>query len=257
MKEYEIEERRGIFYGFFPAFKERKIWAVTSFRKGGVSFGRYATLNTGYFTDDWDVNIIINRRRFCSIHNIRFTRVVTLKQVHGKRIITPDKPAEDDLRSIIPRKKGDGFILSSKIPVAVFTADCVPLFLFETEQRIKGLLHIGWRGLYAGIIEEFFKKLLKMGGAPDKLIVGIGPSIRDCCYEVQPDFKKFFNEKFFKKRNGRLFFSLQKVIIDKLVSGGVKSENIFDSKICTYCEEELCYSYRRDGKTGRMMSIIF
>lgn len=153
----------------------------------------------------------------------------------------------------------DGFLLTA------YGADC-PLVLFHSPDGIVGACHMSWQGMYRGIVENsisFVRKHLSGEGMGD-LEALIGPSIRECCYEVGEDFQSMFLERYpdlgecFTENDHSPMFSLQKAIRIRLKEvGGLNDERIHDLEICNACYPEWFYSYRRSGTdTGRMIGYI-
>jgi YfiH family protein len=144
----------------------------------------------------------------------------------------------------------DGMITTNKeLMLGIYTADCVPLLVSAENEELKAAVHVGWRGLYDGIIENTFE-LLKDGFCVNlgKVKVFIGPHIRSCCYEVNREVK----DKFGTKLNDKL--DLSEIICSKLSKFGIT--DIFDVKLCTFHMEDLFFSYRRTKCVERIMSVI-
>jgi len=177
-------------------------------------------------------------------------KVVNIKQVHGTTILCPED-------GVPPFSEADGSITKEKhVPIAVRTADCLSVFLFDPMTPAIGLVHAGWKGSRDGIAAKAVVLMQKKWGtrSPD-VKVALGPCIRPCCYEVGKEFKAHF-PKYVTERDGRLYLDLPKVNTDQLVDLGVRRENIFDSERCTCCDEKF-FSYRRQGdKAGRMISVM-
>ena len=194
--------------------------------------------------------------------------LVAGEQVHGTKIRVVDnndrgrgarnyQEAIPETDALITAKKG--VVLSS------YYADCTPLFFLAPDIPAIGLAHAGWRGTINKIGQ---KTVLKMKEVFDielaNLLVGIGPHINSCCYEVSNEVidkckKSFKNWRSLVKIEADDKFKLDLAAANRLQleEVGVKSENIVTSDLCTSCEKNLFYSYRRDnGKTGRMASLI-
>lgn len=171
-----------------------------------------------------------------------------LKQIHSDNIFFSSK--------IRPGLEGDGIILDQKkIIIIIKTADCIPLFLWNSKCSIGGIIHIGWRGLLNGI-EKKLIDLLKNGGIDIKgLNFYFGPSIERGCYEVDNNLYNTFYSKnyrkniFFKKSEKKYLMDIKKGIYLSLKESGILEKNIMDSNICTFCENHRFPSYRKNGKT--------
>lgn len=170
-----------------------------------------------------------------------------LKQIHSAQIIKAI-----DWRVGV---EGDGLLLDMPGSVAVIqTADCLPLFFFNNDFTVGGVIHIGWRGLWQGIE----KKLLKLlPGNPEKYVFYLGPAIEKECYQVGVELHRLFSAKpyaaniFFPSQNGKYLMDLKAGLIMALLNAGIVTTQIQDCGLCTFCLKNRFPSYRRDGKTGK------
>ena len=144
-----------------------------------------------------------------------------------------------------------------QLPLMLFFADCVPVIFADPVSGSIGLAHAGWRGTVAGIAASTVTKMQEAFGAkPENILAGIGPSIGQCCYEV--DDKVFEAGKkyagcFTAKENDRYMADLQAWNRLALLDAGLLPQNIYNAGVCTQCSKELFFSYRAEnGKTGRM-----
>jgi hypothetical protein len=161
----------------------------------------------------------------------------------------------------------DGFITDSK-QAFIYTkyADCLPIYFFDPVNQVIGLSHSGWKGTLAGIGKKTIHLMeQKFGTLKNNILVGLGPSICKEHYEVSEEFIKPFKEKYgdliaediFFEKEGKYFFDNKKLNQKILIKEGIKDDNIFISKICTYEQKEL-NSYRRDReKSGRDGAFIY
>lgn len=186
------------------------------------------------------------------------------------KIIRPKQEHTDNIKII---KTGDENLNGvdacitavPKILLSLIFADCTPIILYDTEKNIIGLAHSGWKGTVKKIA---YKTVLKMIDEfkinPENLIAIIGPTIRDCHFEVQEDvkqiFKKQFNEyeKFIYEKEGKIFIDTVKINEQLLLEAGVKKDNIIDCKICSVCNNDKIYSHRchEDGRNTAMISLL-
>ena len=147
----------------------------------------------------------------------------------------------------------DGLISEKEFCVlSIQVADCIPLYLLQADTGRFGLIHAGWRGVQKGIVEKavsFFN--------PEKVTCFLGPSIRQCCFEIGPEVASLFPIEFQKRGKGdRSFLNLQEATILQLKVAGVPENQIFSDETCTQCSPENFHSYRRDGsKSGRHIAI--
>lgn len=203
----------------------------------------------------------LNRKKFLKTLNIDYKNLVCAKQPHDDKVkvITKAHLGKGALNYRSAISGVDSLITNlESAPLAVFTADCLSIFLYDVKNHAAGLVHAGWKGTLKGIVR---KAVLKMKGKfktnSSDLLVGFGPGIRACCYEVGKDFKTKFKDGLFS-RNGRFYLDLAGINKRQLLSLGVKEKNILDSRICTSCENKKFFSYRREGPAaGRMMSVIY
>lgn len=201
-----------------------------------------------------------NRRIFLSNLGIDYRDLVCARQVHG-----------DSIRYVTQSDKGsgansyggsiadtDGFVTDQKnIPIAVFTADCLSLFIYDPNVPAIGLVHCGWRSSRARITSRAVRLMQeKFNTNPKNLYAGFGSSIRGCCYEVSKDFKEYFSEGIIEN-NGRFFLDLAEENTRELLIAGVKKENIYPPQACTFCHNDEFFSFRKEGAAcARMISVM-
>jgi polyphenol oxidase len=225
---------------------EPYVVAFTS-RVGGVSGGAFESLNLGALTDDDPLNVAENRRLACEAVGADAETATMAWQHHGaevrqaepRGIVTPGTQFErcDGLWTDEP---GQAMML--------LTADCLPVALGRDSggrRPALSVLHVGWRGLLAGIVASGAEAL---GGG--RLVAAVGPGIGPCCYEVGEDvadpFRAAYGEEIVV--DGRL--DLWSAAEQALRTAGC--EEVERTDLCTYCHPELFFSHRRDrGRTGR------
>jgi len=186
------------------------------------------------------------RIKFCQANNINHKEIVFAQQVHGTFV---KKVSKQDCGTFIA--ECDGLITNEKnITLAVFTADCMPVFMTSRDYSVIALVHAGWRGLAGGILESALISFKKdFGILPQDVFTYIGPHISKCCYEVGSDVKKAFDVPESEK-----YLSLSEQAEKQLRSFGVK--RVYLNENCTCHEGELFFSYRREPTECRMMSLI-
>ena len=175
------------------------------------------------------------------------------KQVHGHRVI----PAQGRASDCAAHPPADGFVTNQQgLPIAIRTADCLPVFIFDPVKKALGLAHAGWKGTKAQIAVKTIKTMQdKFGSRCYDLQIGLGPAIRGCCYKVGGEFKDYFPQDLIQ-REGELYLDMIAANRRQLLSAGVLARNIFDSQACTSCDRKY-FSFRRDGeKAGRMVSVM-
>ncbi|MBN1822955.1 MAG: peptidoglycan editing factor PgeF [Endomicrobiales bacterium] len=186
-----------------------------------------------------------NVESFCLRNGVDFGSLVTLEQVHSAKVAVVDA---GDKGAKIPL--ADGLLTRQKgLPVAVFTADCLPVFI-SAGDKCAGVVHAGWKGLHAGVLKEAVRTVVeKFSASPGEITASIGPHIGKCCYRVGEDLKKKFG-----MQSGETHLDLAAVAKRQMKEEGVKKINVCGR--CTCHEEELFFSYRRDKQPKRMISII-
>ena len=209
-----------------------------------------------------DLIAVLSNRRYPGegrSGRISFVRTVGLnsdnlafpKQIHSGYVEIASRPG------IVPNT--DGIISpGGSIVCSIQVADCIPLFLADPLNGIIGLVHAGWRGVEKRIIPDTVNKMVRKGGSRDGIIAFMGPSIRQCCFEIGPDVSKKFPIDCLINGNGdRSFLDLQRVATNQLIHSQILAKNILSSEECTKCNPDKYFSYRRSGeKAGRMISVI-
>lgn len=153
--------------------------------------------------------------------------------------------------------------LISNIPgqvLVIFSADCVPLLLFDSQNRVVAGIHGGRKCLTAGIIGRTIEKMASyFNSKPENIKVGIGPHIRVCHYWLKEKtfstLKKTKFKKYFLKKEEKVFFDLTRLTFQELLKKGVEKENIEDCQICTYCHSENFYSARKQEEFPKIYSV--
>jgi hypothetical protein len=223
--------------------------AAFSTRRGGVSDGPVESLNLGVFTEDDPRRVAENRRRLAGHLGLDPARIVIGHQVHGAELaehLGPQRPPPfREPGSPIPDV--DGHVTSSRgLAALVFVADCLPVALCGP--RGVAMLHCGWRGLSAGIVE-------RGAAAVEATDAAIGPGIGRCCYEVGDEVLSAFAPLGDEVAAGRRL-DLGAVARLLLESAGV--ERIEVAGCCTSCEAGRFFSHRRDGgRTGRQAGLVW
>lgn len=192
---------------------------------------------------------------------------VFVNQIHSTEIVVLDDVKKIHQKS--QRPKADAIITNIKnLPIAVQTADCLPILLFDEVNLVIAAVHAGWRGAKAGIIENAINKMLEIGANIKSIKAVIGPAIQHGSYQISEDFYQDFiaekseNKKFFKKCDkdeDKYLFDLPSYAKERLINKGIKS--ITDDKIDTYKNSDKLFSYRRschlgEVDSGRNISII-
>jgi len=205
-------------------------------------------------------NALNNRENFLKKHHLDFRELVCAKQTHSAnvRYVTEEDKGKGALVYETAIDDTDAFITDKKnVPISIYTADCLPVFLYEPYKQVIGLVHGGWRSS-AKNIAVFTVKMMqeRFSIDPKKLLVAFGPGIRACCFEAEEEFKSIFPGDT-QERNGKLYVDLAGANRRQLLKSGVVLENIFDYRICTACGVKNFYSFRAEkDKSGRMIAVM-
>ncbi|MBI3617675.1 MAG: peptidoglycan editing factor PgeF [Candidatus Omnitrophica bacterium] len=184
----------------------------------------------------------------------RLPEVLTIRQVHGNKIIIALRSAA---RRAVSLEDADGILTDRRdLAIAVRTADCLSVFLYDPRNEAIGLFHAGWRGTQQQISARAVALMRKQWDSnPKDLRVAFGPAIRSCCYRVGASFLEHFPKETLKRKEG-YFFDLPEANKKQLAGAGVVAANIADCSVCTCCDVT-CFSYRRERESaGRMISIM-
>lgn len=205
-------------------------------------------------------NALNNRKDFLTRLGIDSSDLVCCQQVHSNHVHYAKK--RDRGRGALAHAQAlgetDALITKQRnLPLAVFTADCLSVFFCSPTTNGIGLAHAGWKGSRGKIVvrtAQLMQEKFKI--KPQDLWIGLGPAIRDCCYEVGKEFRTYFKDGLTVKK-GRYYLDLIGINKRQLLGLGVREENIFDSGICTSCENNDFFSFRREGAgCGRIISVI-
>ena len=241
-----IKKHNNISHGFFN-------------KLGGYSKGIYKSLNCGKGSKDIKKNVNANIKKVCKKIGCSKSHLILLNQIHSNKVHVINKITNNKFY-------GDAIITNKKkIALGVLTADCAPIFVYDPKNNFIGAIHAGWKGAYKKIIKKTLNIFKNKGCKINKLIAIIGPCIAKQSYEVKNDFLKRFinqkksNNKFFKIKNKKIYFSLNEYINDQLVNNGIKNIEII--KKDTYLNKNNFFSSRRSLKNnfndyGRNISII-
>lgn len=153
--------------------------------------------------------------------------------------------------------EGDAIVFHGKnIGIGVFTADCVPIILYDKKTDVIAAVHSGWKGTYNDIIKKTCNYMIEKFYCEDIRVV-IGPHIGQCCYEVSQELSDKFSNKFSRNVIKNRYLSLEKCIREQLREV-TEEKKIISMELCTLCSKEELHSYRRDGeKSGRLFSFVF
>ena len=230
-----------------------RVQAAFTTRWGGVSGGPYRTFNLAAHVGDNPRSVTENRVRLRAVLGLP-EEPVWLTQVHGSDVAVlndPERPSKPpDADAAVTAREGR--------VCAVLTADCLPVLLCSSDGAMVAAAHAGWRGLAAGVLERTVGHLQR---PTTGTLAWIGPAIGGGVYEVGDEVREALDptgsthpEAFRPNERGRWLADLRKIAHERLLACGVKTVSGGDH--CAYTDKRF-YSYRRDGDTGRMASIIW
>ncbi|HWR42423.1 peptidoglycan editing factor PgeF [Sporomusa sp.] len=257
----------GVWYGEFASFYAKGIKHGISTRLGGQSTAPFASLNLGLHVGDDAETAWHNRQAFCQAVGLPAEKVVTAEQVHGavvQQVTLQD--AGRGARHYHESIKGTDALITNVpgLPLMLFFADCVPVIILDPVSKAIGVSHAGWKGTVAKIGQQTVLAMQQQYNTnPADCLVGIGPSIGPCCYEVDEvvinKLRASFNkwEELVTPRGDRWQFNLWEANRQQLREIGIADNNISVSGICTACNTQIFYSHRAEaGRTGRIGAII-
>ncbi len=229
--------------------------AASTLRSGGVSHGPYASLNLGAHVGDHPAAVLENRRRLRAALQLP-TEPFWLNQVHGKAVAQPawhERPPTADIGLFNAAVGGLPGVC------AILTADCLPVLFCDRAGTRVAAAHAGWRGLAGGVLATAVAALGVPGG---QLLAWLGPAIGPAAFEVGEDVLQAFASShaesaaaFVPNSRGRWQADLYALARLELARLGVR--DVYGGALCTASEPDSFFSYRRDGQTGRMATLIW
>ena len=247
--------------------KSKKLIKIKSIKHGffnsvgGHSKNIYKSLNCGYGSLDNETNVKKNLQIVRKRIGDKAKNIFLLNQIHSNKFVFVDKKYSNK-----NKPKADAIITDQRnLPIAVLTADCSPILIYDDKREIIAAIHAGWKGAYKDIINKVIKFMIKKGCKLNNITAAIGPSISIKNYEVKEDFKKKFIKKdkknliFFKINKKKLYFDLTSYIYTSLKKNGIKYIDVL--KVDTFDIKHKFFSARRALKLkhndyGRNISII-
>ena len=187
---------------------------------------------------------------------------VLANQTHSDRIVVVDAEGHQGWQSLESAIQDCDALISGEknLVLAVLTADCVPILLYDKEKEVIAAVHAGWKGTKASIVAKTVQKMQECFGCdPLDIIAGIAPAIGSCCYEVGIEVAEHFMSypQACQPKGEKYMLNLPLINQAQLLEVGLLEEHIELSNICTACEVASFFSYRKEqGCTGRFMSMI-
>ena len=245
----KLLKQKNISHGFFD-------------RNGGKSNGIYKSLNCGPGSNDKKNKVNENLKIVRDKIGKKSKNIFLLQQTHSNKFVFINKNFKFNKKKI----KADAVITNqTRLPIAVLTADCVPILLFENKKKIIAAIHAGWKGAFKGIIKKVINFMLKKGCKKNNITVAIGPCISQANYNVKEDLQKKFikkdkkNKIFFKNKKNIIYFDLPNFVKYQLKLN--KIVNIDTINIDTFVKKNNFFSARKSLRLkhddyGRNISII-
>jgi len=229
----------------------RTVRAAFTLRAGGVSAAPFDTLNTAEHVGDRNEDVAENRRRVRKGLALP-SEPAWLEQVHGVAVL--------DLDQVQAGTRADAALTRRPGRVCVVqVADCLPVFLAARDASAAAVAHCGWRGLAGGVLEATVRAL---DAAPRDLCAWLGPAIGPDAFEVGEEVRAAFHahdtragEAFSANPRGRWQCDLFALARQRLLGLGITA--VAGGGLCTYADPERFFSYRREGRCGRMAALIW
>ncbi|MCA0753839.1 peptidoglycan editing factor PgeF [Paenibacillus sp. N4] len=278
MEVFELyQTAKGPSLFLLPKWRDRfqSITAGFTSRLGGTSEAPYASLNVGLHVGDQTESVIANRRLTAEALGWPFEAWTCAEQVHGNRVhrvtVEDTGSGRESLEDVI---KGCDAIMTDVpgVLLASFYADCVPLYFYDPVRQAAALAHAGWKGTVQQVARVTIEAMsTAFGTKPEELSAAIGPSIGDCCYEVDGPVigqveqllgnmaisEDEADAMLQRTGNGKANLNLKEINRQIMIKAGILPIHIEMTKWCTGCRTDLFFSHRMEGgTTGRMASWI-
>lgn len=235
------------------------VHAITT-RHGGVSTGRYASLNLTTGTGDDPVAVRENLDRICGVLGLRREDLVSPNQRHTANVRRIEQADRGQVYTGY-----DVFVTDQPgVPLVLRYADCTPVVIYDPVRRAAAVIHSGWRGTVQGAARAAVDALAQeYGSRPADMVAGVGPSIGPCCYEVGDDVVSAVRSAFDRPDEllhaqpgkTRRHFDLWAANRRWLIDAGVRQVEVAEQ--CTACRVDEFYSYRAEqGKTGHFAAVM-
>jgi YfiH family protein len=226
------------------------VGSLATTRRGGVSVGAFASLNLGEHVGDDPAAVAANRSLVCRRIG---ARPVWLRQVHGARVI--------DAAACVgpfPPEADAAFARQAGVACVVMSADCLPVLFCDRDGTVVAAAHAGWRGLLAGVLEATVAAMAVPGR---DVMAWLGPAIGPQAFEVGEEMRQAFTgadpdaAAAFRPAGGKWLADITLLARQRLAGQGLT--RVFGGSSCTWNKAAHFFSYRRDGQTGRMASLIW
>ena len=213
-------------------------------------------------TGEDKAKIVSNRQELLKSLNLEDYSIVLANQTHSCNISvindTTSRGWEDENSAIVDT---DALMSNQKgVLLGILTADCVPVLLYDTQKEVISAIHAGWRGSVCRIVQKTISKMQKVYNSnPKEIQAIIAPSIGKCCYEVNWDVAKHFEDidGAYRKVGDKYMLDLPHINKVQLIQSGLDENSIYLSGVCSSCDNERFFSYRKEcGCSGRFLTLI-
>lgn len=252
--------------GYIYWKNDKNIVAMTSDRNDGYSQSPYTSFNQAYQVGDEKQSVFLNRQKICQDNGIEINHLITAYQQHTDIIKKVDKTMLGCGNYSFESGVGpcDAMYTFEKgLAIGIFHADCVPIFIYAPKHDLVGIIHAGAIGTLKKVAYKSLMHIINEENiSPQDILVHIGPCLSYAHSIIRQDYRELINnygldiEKAIRETNSNL---IDIPLLNKLQiqHAGIPSNNISYYKGCTYENEELFFSFQRDNKTGRHLSLIF
>ena len=238
-----------------------------STRLGGVSQGMWSSLNLGVSRGDNPEHVRENYRRFFTAIGVDGKKLVTTNQVHGGkvRVVTAADWKDDPYGRV--EYEADGLMTDTPgVVLMIYSADCLPILLYDPVRRVAAAVHAGWRGTAAGIAATAVERMKEVYDCrPEDILAAIGPGIGPCCFETHEDVPNAMMAAVSSAalpyikvlESGKFSLDLKGINAQLMIRAGVSPDHIAVCGECTACMGEKYWSHRRMGDNrGSMAAAI-
>lgn len=237
-------------------FKQHGLIGVFTRRTGGVSPAPFDSLNFGFDLGDDAKNISSNIESLMLCTGIHILPHQA-KQVHGTHVLHCSG------RGVVHSENADALITSqAETPLAVRTADCLPILLADPVSGVTAAVHAGWRGTAANIVRTAVDEMGRLGALPESILASLGPCIGPCCFDIGEQTAADLSDSapgagHFVSRPPRLTADIAGINTLQLKESGLTEDHIERHNVCSTCNADSFFSFRRDhGNTGRHLAVV-
>lgn len=261
---YSFTQRGSLPVLTWPVFAGVPVDAFVTTRHGGVSTGRYESLNLGLHVGDDEGRVLQNRERVAAMGTV-LDNFVFCEQTHGSTVVVvgTEHRGRGARPGTIPILAADALVTATPdVVLVIMVADCVPLVLFDPVARVLGCVHAGWRGTVQDVAGQSVSTMIRLGAEPSRILVGAGPAIAPDRYRVGDDVADAARAAFGNDATGvlrpdgtgRWLFDLWEANRRQLCTAGVPDENVHIADVPTGADGPF-FSHRFEQPCGRFAAV--